>query len=105
MQSERAQPRRQRRSAAAISEVCKSARSATQPCWNSPRAISNIAMSLARLAQDDNGSRRAGLWWPGAGGTGRDLESVGLRLIVFDGVDAVSRRAIRASGPLPGEAV
>src|SRR5215469_1555622 len=83
MQTERAQPRRQRRSAAAISEVCKSARSATQPCWNSPRAISNTAMSLARLAQDGNGSRRAGWWWPGAGGTGRDLESVGPRLIAF----------------------
>src|SRR5215469_2466765 len=69
MQSERALPRRQRLSGAPISEVCKSARSATQPCWNSPTAISNTAMSSARLARDDNGSRRAGLWWPGAGGT------------------------------------
>ena len=40
--------------------------------------------------------------WPGAGGTGRDLESVGRRLTAFD---AVSRRAILLSRncPFPGD--
>jgi hypothetical protein len=64
----------ERRSAAPISEDCKSARSATRPYSNSPRAISNTAMSLARLARDGNGSKRADLWWPGAGGTRRGHE-------------------------------
>src|SRR5271166_5457471 len=45
-----------------------------QPCSNSLRAISNTAMSLARLAWDGNGSRRVDLWWVAAGGTRRGRE-------------------------------
>src|SRR5215469_17649520 len=39
------------------------------PCSSLPRAISNTAMSLARLAWGGNDSRRADLWWLAAGGT------------------------------------
>jgi hypothetical protein len=41
------------------------------PCSNSPKAISNIATSWARFARDGNGSKRAELCYPGAGGTRR----------------------------------
>ena len=81
MRSERARPARQQPSAAPISEGWKSARSAMQACSNSPKAISNTAMSWARLARDGNGLKRADSWWPGAGGTRRGHEDpVGLRV-------------------------
>src|SRR5580704_15461458 len=99
MQSGRAQTPQQRRSAAPISEDCKSARSATRPYSNSPRAISNTAMSLARLARDGNGSKRAELWWPGAGGTRRRHERK-VSACVLMAFDAIGRRAIRKHSPL-----
>src|SRR3984893_15498918 len=71
MRSERAQLPRQQPSAAPILEGWRSARSAMRPCSNSPKAISNIATSWARFARDGNGSKRAGLCYPGAGGTRR----------------------------------
>jgi hypothetical protein len=37
----------------------RSARLAMRPCSNSPKAISNIAMSWARFVRDGNGSKRA----------------------------------------------
>jgi hypothetical protein len=96
MQSGRAQPPQQPRSAALISEACKSALSATQPCLNSPRPISNTAMSFARLARDGNGSKRADLWWPGAGGPVADRAGLG------QSFETVAYLAIAVGTPITG---